>query len=41
MSRGQEMGWSGGSERCSAVVRGRGGSIRASCLGEEAEKTIV
>ena len=25
MSRGQEVGWSGGSERCSTVVRGRGG----------------
>ena len=30
----------GGSERCSTVVRGRRGSLRASCLGEEAEKMV-
>ena len=38
MSRGQEAGWREVRERCSGE-QGMGGLIRASCLGEEAEKT--
>ena len=31
VSRGQEVRWWEGSERCNTAVKGRGESIRASC----------